>query len=117
MSLQPPTRESLLAEWEKLRPSQPLSEEILNLLLQHFKRSKEGQQINSPDVASQHRDISANLPPPQRYQRLALACDRPPVGPMKHPKSSINYKDPTNSNIPSPHHVKCWPPTGPSLNS
>ena len=76
------TRESLLAEWEQIHPSEPMSPELQELFLNYTSAFTARQTVQNrrPNL------IQADTPPPQRFQRRATARgghDSAPPGPSK----------------------------------
>ena len=73
------TRESLLAEWDAIRPSEPMPQELLNMVLTFVNTERRpGPRFES----SSPLRVDANAPPPQRFRRSA-GHSRPPAGPSK----------------------------------
>ena len=81
MSTRVYTRESLLAEWETLHPSEPMPLELQVLCLA-FTRTPRARL----SAESRPQTIPANTPPPQRFQRRG-SKDVPPAGPSKARRS------------------------------
>ena len=79
----PYTRESLLAEWEEIRPSEPMPIELQNLFLMMFANAPA---VRSVDAIVRPCLVQAAAPPPQRYQRRRSAIisqDVAPLGPSE----------------------------------
>ena len=71
------TRESLLIEWERISPSEPMPHELQILLLMYTNAAR-------PAENPRPRLISVSAPPPQRFRRPATARnsrDTAPPGP------------------------------------
>ena len=75
------TRESLLAEWESLSPSQELSTEVQDLFLSYLNRPRDGnrrEQVSKQTVQS----VCSGLDAPQRFERRRRS-DKAPSGPCR----------------------------------
>lgn len=89
------TRESLLAEWEALSPSDELSTEVQDLFLSFLNRPS---RANRPKQGSTRivQSVSSVHEAPQRFQRPRHGGDKAPYGPGKarEPLEMICQHDP-----------------------
>jgi hypothetical protein len=86
------TRESLLADWQAIGPSQPLTGELQTLLLLYINRTGSASAHGTTDINQQVYPtarygpippIQSSAPPPQRFQRRARNHHSTPAGPCK----------------------------------
>jgi hypothetical protein len=81
------SRESLLADWQAIRPSNPLSDTLQDLFLEIFNAPTPSHvpELYQDEAASNREQfVNSVAPPPQRYQRQRRVSDRPnsvPNGP------------------------------------
>ncbi len=78
----PHDRESLLAAWEAIGPSQPLPNEIQGWCLAYFKNLQQHGHHESSIVLTPQIDEEFTLPP-TRYVRQPRANKRYPTGPVR----------------------------------
>ncbi len=78
----PHDRESLLAAWEAIGPSQPFPDELQGLCLAYFKSSKQHDNSETNGVMTPTEDEEFHSPP-TRYVRQLRANKRAPPGPVR----------------------------------
>ncbi len=77
----PSDRESLLAAWEAIGPSQPLCIEAQDLLLAYFQHVESHGEETARMNVSAAQTMDHPLPPPARFVRLQRTSKKPPSGP------------------------------------
>jgi hypothetical protein len=81
------SRESLLADWQAIRPSNSLSDKLQELFLEIFNApnpSQDPELDQDEAVSNREQFVNSVATPPQRYQRHRHVSDRPssvPNGP------------------------------------
>ena len=86
----PYTRESLLAEWKEIHPSEPMPIELQNLLIMFGSYSAE-RNVSANQGFQLHQ---ASAPPPQRFQRGMSTPSTAPSGPTEvYIEPSTEYRN------------------------
>ena len=102
----PYTRESLLAEWKEIHPSEPMPIELQNLLIMFRCNQAPARDVCANQGLQLHQ---TSAPPPQRFQRGRFAMSIPSTAPSGPTEVCVEMSIEYSTRWASAQHFKSIP--------